>query len=281
MGSMFFGQYLLSKGVIDREALIDAIEQQRKTNLSVVDLAVRYGCIDEQVAQSIMTRYRTTDAGLEELCIEYGKIDRQKLDEFREIQQRNWVRMGAALVAAGHLTDEQVEEHLAAFHDAQREANEQLEADFRACRDSETVRAVVELSVFHLKRFTDGPVKLQTVAEDDGELADGRRRYAQKLKGDRDFFVVLDLPPRVALVVAEGFIGIPVEEDSEVAIDAVCECVNIIGGHACTRLEASGFKIWPEPPFSTTGNEPAGDSRSSIRAAVMAGEESIDVRVFA
>ena len=29
MGAMFFGQYLLSKGVISREALIDAIELQR------------------------------------------------------------------------------------------------------------------------------------------------------------------------------------------------------------------------------------------------------------
>ena len=40
MGSMFFGQYLLSKGAINRDALIDAIERQRSTNLSLVELAV-------------------------------------------------------------------------------------------------------------------------------------------------------------------------------------------------------------------------------------------------
>ena len=28
MGTMFFGQYLLSKGAIDREALIDAIRKE-------------------------------------------------------------------------------------------------------------------------------------------------------------------------------------------------------------------------------------------------------------
>ena len=33
MGAMFFGQYLLSKGIIDRDALIDGIELQRKKNL--------------------------------------------------------------------------------------------------------------------------------------------------------------------------------------------------------------------------------------------------------
>lgn len=280
MGSMFFGQYLLSKGVIKREALIDAIERQRKTNLSLVELAVRDGCLDPQRAEGILTRYRTTDAGLEELCLEYGQIDREKLDELRRIQQSDWVRIGAALIANGHLSRDQVVEHLAAFHEAQHEANQQLEADFRACSDPETVRTVVELAIFHLKRFTYGPVKLQNLTKDEGVLSTGRRRYAQKLVGDRELCIALDLPSEVATVAAQGFIGIPVEDDSEVAIDAVCECVNIIGGHACTRLEASGFRLRPEPPFTTEGNEPAGDMRSSVRARVMAGDHELDVRVF-
>jgi hypothetical protein len=277
---MFFGQYLLSKGAIDREALIDAIERQRTTNLSLVELAVREGYFDQQKAETILTRYRTTDAGLEELCLEYGQIDRQKLDELRRTQRSDWVRIGAALVAGGHLTRDQVEEHLAIFNGVQRDANQQLEADFRACRDSESVKTVVELSVFHLKRFTGGPVKLQTLSEDGGELANGYRRYGQMLTGDRELYVVLDLPAEIASVVAQGFIGIPVEDNSEVAIDAVCECVNIIGGHACTRLESSGFRLRPEPPFSTEGNEPSGNETTSIRARVMAGDVPLDVRVF-
>lgn len=280
MGSMFFGQYLLSKGAINREALIDAIERQRTTNLSLVELAVRDGCLEPRLAETILTRYRTSDARLEELCLEYGKIDREKLDELRQVQRSDWVRIGAALVAGGHLTRDQVEEHLSAFNEVQREANQQLEADFRSCRDSESVKTVVELSVFHLKRFTGGPVKLQTLSEDGGELAEGRRRYGQMLTGDRELYVVLDLPTRVASVVAQRFIGIPVEDDSEVAIDAVCECVNIIGGHACTRLESSGFRLRPEPPFSTEGNEPSGNGKTSFRAFVMAGDTPLDVRVF-
>ncbi len=277
---MFFGQYLLSKGVISREILIDAIERQRETNLSLVELAVREGWIEPNCAEGILTRYRTTDAGLEELCLEYGQIDREKLEELLRIQRSDWVKIGAALIDSGHLTLDQVEEHLSAFDELQRETNQQLEADFRACKDPETVKTVIELAVFHLQRFTNGPVKLQTLTEDGGQLSGGRRRYAQKLVGDRELCCALDLPSQVATVVAQGFIGIPVEDDSEVAIDAVCECVNIIGGHACTELEASGFRLRPEPPFSTEGDEPAGDLSSSIRARVIAGEFEVDVRVF-
>ncbi len=280
MGSMFFGQYLLSKGAINREALIDAIERQRNTNLSLVELAVREGCLEPQRADAILTRYRTSDAGLEELCLEYGEIDHEKLNELCRIQRSDWLRIGAALVAGEHLTRDQVEEHLAAFHELQREADQQLEADFRACSDPETARTFVELSIFHLKRFTNGPVKLQALTEDGGGLSSGRRRYAQKLVGDREICCALDLPSQVATVVAQGFIGIPVEDDSEVVIDAVCECVNIIGGHACTRLEANGVRLRPEPPFSTESDERAGDLASSIRACVMAGEHELDVRVF-
>lgn len=280
MGAMFFGQYLLSKGVISREALIDAIELQRRSNLSLTELAVRKGHMSEQQHEVIQARYRTSDLDLETLCLESGLIDREQLDELIEIQRSDWVRIGAALVDSGYLTRSQVEEHLAEFSERQREADQKLEADFRACPDPETVRTVVELSLFHLGRLTNDPVKLRALSTDSGQLADGRRRYAQKLVGDRKIHVVLDLPPSIAAVVAERLVGMRFDEGSEAAIDAVCECVNIIGGNACTQLEASGCTLRPEPPFSTLGNEPAEESRAVVRAEVLAGETEIDVRVF-
>jgi len=280
MGAMFFGQYLLSKGVIDREALIDGIERQRKTNLSLTVLAVRRGYLEEKQEEAILLRYRTSDVDLEELCLESGLLDRGQLDELLRIQRSDWMRIGAALVAGGHMTREEVVEQLAKFHDSQRDADQELEANFKSCRDPETVKTIVELAAFHVGRLSDRPIKLQSLGEDPGALEDGRRRYVQKLVGDREIFVVLDLPPAMAVAVGEGLIGIPLEEDSETAIDAVCECVNIIGGNACTRLEASGINLRPEPPFSTEGDEPAVEAGSSIRARVLAGDAEIDVRVF-
>ena len=280
MGAMFFGQYLLSKGVIDRDALIDGIELQRKKNLSLTALAVLRGYLEPRHEEAILLRYRTSDADLEELCLQSGLIDREQLDELIRIQRSDWVRIGSALVAGGHLTREEVVEQLAEFHDSQREVDQELEANFQACRDPETVKTVVELAAFHLGRLSDRPIKLQSLGEDSGALADGRRRYAQKLAGDRELYVVLDLPPAMAVAVAEGFVGIPLDEDSESAIDAVCECVNIIGGNACTRLEASGINLRPEPPFSTQADEPAIGAGSAVRARVLAGEAEIDIRVF-
>jgi hypothetical protein len=280
MGAMFFGQYLLSKGIIDRDALIDGIELQRKKNLSLTALAVRRGYLESKDEEAILLRYRTSDADLEELCLQSGLLDRVQLDELLRIRRSDWMRIGSALVAGGHLTREKVVEQLAEFHDSQRDVDQELEANFQACRDPETVKTVVELAVFHLGRLSDRAIKLCTFGEDTGALVDGRRRYAQKLVGDRELFVALDLEPEMAAVVAEGLIGMPLPAGSEAAIDAVCECVNIIGGNACTRLEASGLRLRPEPPFSTEGSEPADGSGFIVRAQVIAGEAEMDVRVF-
>ena len=280
MAAMFFGQYLLSKGVIDREALIEAIERQRRSNLPLTELAVRKGYLEPRQEAAILARYRTSDAELAELCLDAGVLDRDQIEELQAIQRSDWVRIGAALVAGGHLTRQQVEEHLEAFRRVERESEQRLETDFRACRDPETVRTVVELTVFHLGRLTDEPIKLRRLSVNGGQLVRGRRRYVQKLVGDRELYVALDLPPATASVVAQGLLGMPLDEDSEAAIDAVCECVNIIGGNACTRLETSGFKLRPEPPFSTLGDEPAGDVEYAVRAEVLAGEAEIDVQVF-
>ncbi len=278
MGAMFFGQYLLSKGVIDREALIDAIERQRRANVSLPELALRHGEIDRSQAETILTRYRTSDARLEDLCLEF--IDQAALDRLVKIQRSDWVRIGSALVAGGHLTRCEVEARLAEFQEVQKRSEQQLEADFQACQDPETVRTVVELSVFHLGRLTNLPIKLATLSTDNGSLRRGHRRYGLKLVGDRELHIALDLPSEVAALVARGLVGLPLERDSEAAIDAVCECVNIIGGNACTRLEATGCSLRPEPPFSTDRDDPARGRAAAVCAHVLAGEQGLDVQVF-
>ncbi|MEJ2582070.1 MAG: hypothetical protein P8127_10630, partial [Acidobacteriota bacterium] len=92
---MFFGQYLLSKGAISREALIETIELQREKNLSLVELAVRDGCLEPRRAETILTAYRTTAAELEDLCEKIGQLDREKLDELLEKQRADRVMIGA------------------------------------------------------------------------------------------------------------------------------------------------------------------------------------------
>ena len=65
MATMFFGQYLLAKAAINREALLYALERQRHSNLSLPELAVQQGLIDRSQANSIMVFYRMSNAPIE------------------------------------------------------------------------------------------------------------------------------------------------------------------------------------------------------------------------
>jgi hypothetical protein len=280
MGATFFGQYLLSKGIIDREALIEAIDTQRRQNLSLTTLAVQHGYIDQQQEQEILSRYRKTDSKLDDLCLESGYLDRRQLDELTRVQYSDWMRIGTALVAGGHLTFDDVEEHLEVFQETQRRAEKQIEADFSACLEPQTVRTVVTLAIMHLGRIIDQPVKLRSISNGTGNLAAGMRRYEQRFVGDRELHIALDLPADMDSVVAQGLIGMPLETGSEAAIDAVCELVNIIGGNACTHFESLGFKLRPEPPFSTVEGAPVTGNRPSYHAEVLVGETEVDVQVF-
>ncbi|MFV2072687.1 MAG: chemotaxis protein CheX [Thermoanaerobaculales bacterium] len=279
MIAMFFGQYLLSKGVIDKTALIDAIESQRSTNLTLPEFAAREGILEPHQAEAILARYRTSDASLWELCLRAG-LTPEQLEELTRIQRSGWVRIGTALVDRGHLTMEEVEEHLAEFRELEREADQHLEGRFLGCREPEIVKTCVELSLFHLGRLADRPAKLRALEEDHGEIVGDRRRYAQKLVGDRDMYVALDLPSDLASTMAQEMVGIPLEEGSEAAIDAMCEVVNVIGGNACTRLEAEGIRLRPEPPFSSSAADAPFPGVSAIRASILAGDAELDVLVF-
>ncbi len=280
MRATFFGQYLLSKGVIDGGALVDAINRQRELNLGLTTLAVQHGYFDKEQEKEILARYRTTDAELEDLCLESGLLNRAQLEELIRIRFSNWMRIGGALVAGGHLTSEEVEELLETFQEVQRQANRQIETDFSACNEPETAKTVVTLAVSHLGRITGEPVKIRSLENQPHDLAAGWRRYIQRLVGDRELHVVLDLSLEMEAAVGLGLVGIPLEYSSEEAIDAVCEFVNIIGGNACTRLEGYGFRLRPEPPYSTVGNGPTDDCGPCVCAEVMVGDTELNFQVL-
>ena len=280
MSSMFFGQYLLEKGVIGREALLDAFSRQRRANRTLTRLAVDHGLLDEERAGQIEQVYRLSQRTLEELCQSEGRLSREQLDGLLSAQRSAWLRIGSALVEGGHLTRDQVEQHLEAFQAREESERQTLEESFAHLPDTDLARACTELTLRHVARATATPVKLSVVEQGDFGLPDGWYRFAQRILGDRRFHVALDFPPELVGAVASGMLGTALEASSEAARDAVCELVNLIGGNACTRLEGLGLRLRPEPPFSAGPDGPCSPSGPSVRVAAIAGESDLAMHLF-
>jgi CheY-specific phosphatase CheX len=138
----------------------------------------------------------------------------------------------------------------------------------------------VELTVFHFGRVTGRPAKLGALAISPVELAEGRQRFSQRIVGDGDFTIAVDLPPEFVRLVAQGMLGIDIKAGSETETDAVCEFLNLIGGNACTRIEQLGLLLRPEPPICSGSGNLVTPSEQAVFATVVSGDDDFDIRVF-
>jgi hypothetical protein len=278
---MFFGQYLLAKGVIDRDALLDALDRQRRSNRSLPDLAVQEGLIERSRASAIMAQYRMSDDPIEEILAASGGLDDDQIRRLQSKQRSSWLRIGAALVEGGHLSDEAIAANLEDFRSLESAADQEIREAMRHLPNADAVGACVELTMFHFGRVSGRPTKLGSITREPDALEDGRQRFSQRIVGDGDYTIALDLPPVLIAAVARGMLGFDVDPGTETEADAVCEVINLIGGNACTRIEQFGQVLRPEPPvWSGTGGL-VSSSTESVRAAVASAGSGFDIRIFA
>jgi CheY-specific phosphatase CheX len=183
-------------------------------------------------------------------------------------------------VEGGHLSEEEIATNLADYRSLESAADQEIREAMRHLPDSEAVSACVELTVFHLARVTGRPVKLQSVSVETDSLAAGRQRFSQRIAGDGDYTIVVDLPPELVADVAHGLLGFAVEPGAEAEPDAVREVINLIGGNACTRIEQLGKLLRPEPPSWSGSGELVTTASPAVRAVVISAEVEFEIWIF-
>ncbi len=280
MASMFFGQYLLAKGAIDRAALLDALERQRRSNLSLPELAVRNGQMDAAHADAVNVAYRMSSRAIEAILVDTGGLSAEQVERLKNKQRSSWLRIGAALVEGGHLSDEDIARHLEDYRSMESAADQRIRDAMRHLPDADAVTTCVELSVFHFSRVTGRPAKLESVSVEPPVPAADQRRFSQRIAGDGDFTIAVDLPPELVAALARGMLGFEVDPGSEAESDAVCEYLNLIGGNACTRIEQLGRLMRPDPPTWVDRVEDAVELDPAVRAKVVSGDTPFEVSVF-
>lgn len=280
MATMFFGQYLLAKAAINREALLDALDRQRRSNFSLPELALQQGLIDRRQLNSIMVQYRMSDAPIEVILEESGGLSAEQVQRLQNKQRSSWLRIGAALVEGGHLSEEEIASNLADYQALESAVDQEIREAMRHLPDAEMVSACVELTVFHLARVTGRPVKLRSVSVEADVLASDRQRFSQRIVGDGDYTIVVDLPTTLVAEVACGMLGFEVEPGTETEADAVCEVINLIGGNACTRIEQLGQLLRPEPPSWSGSGDLVTTAEAAVRAVVVSADIEFEIWIF-
>ncbi|MCK4993722.1 MAG: hypothetical protein KAS13_01580 [Candidatus Omnitrophica bacterium] len=115
MRDAFFGQYLLTKGLIDTQQLAKAITEQEVLNKRLGELAIAKNLLNEKQAREILVLQTKEDLFFGESAQKLGYLNQEQADELVKIQLERHVCMGEVIVKLGYVTKELLDKALDEF----------------------------------------------------------------------------------------------------------------------------------------------------------------------
>ncbi len=93
----FFGGFLLNKGVVTREQLIDAMEKETTAHIQLGTLAMHAGLMTAEQIEDIRIAQTHTDKRFGELCVDKGYLSEAQVDELLGSQYPKYLLLGQIL----------------------------------------------------------------------------------------------------------------------------------------------------------------------------------------
>ncbi len=232
MAAKFFGEFLLDKGLFDRETLDRAVALQQSTNLMLGELAVSEGMLTKEEALEINLRQQIQNKRFGEIAVELELLDEGKIQQLLELQKKRRKYLGQILVEQNVLTDkllqEQLEAHKLALDDAHQEnvkvlLNHPLET---------YLEGLLELTDRLFKRILHKQTKFSQLVSIDMVPYDYDATCQIRIGPNQSVIVTIATSADTAIKIASGFTLQPIDEcDLEFSVDALGEFLNIVMGH--------------------------------------------------
>jgi len=255
MGRKFFGQFLLERGKISRQALLDAVRFQSEVNRSLGQIALDRDLLTPEQAVQIHSEQRVRDLYFGEIAIEFGFLSDEQVRELLGIQKNNYIYLGEALVEKGHLTRLELERLLLEFSEEDTlTAPLHLQWATLSISDPGSASVCVDQMQKLLLRICGLRTKVGEVSRG-ATLGDGAPVASIPIIGDLEWRLLMafgsgeDFPRQFTC----RFLGQDTS-DPELIADSCREFMNIVGGSVVTVLRGLGVRLDLRPP--TTLNEP-------------------------
>ena len=110
MYAQFFGNYLLSHGVVTREQLLETMHRKSSTKIKLGTLAIHAGCDLESRVDRIVILQRHEDKRFGELAIHEGYLTEAEVTKLLAEQKPDFLLLGQALVDEGLINNQQLQE---------------------------------------------------------------------------------------------------------------------------------------------------------------------------
>lgn len=105
---MHFGRYLIESHAATKEQVLRALDEQRRSNPFVGEIAVREGLLTVEQVLEVLDRQLSTHRDFGEQAMLLGYIDFRDYRRLGELKKEGFVPIGEVLVRQGVLTQRQM-----------------------------------------------------------------------------------------------------------------------------------------------------------------------------
>ena len=105
MYTQFFGNFLLSRGVVTSEQLINAIKEESTTHIKLGTLAIHAGYMTASEADNIIIMQTHEDKRFGELAVQGGYMTEEQVNSLLKMQKPDYLLLGQILIEQGILTN--------------------------------------------------------------------------------------------------------------------------------------------------------------------------------
>jgi CheY-specific phosphatase CheX len=256
MNTRFFGQYLLEKGRITSQQLLDALEYQKEITTPIGAMSLEQSLLTTEQFKKVLEQQKKKNRSFGELACEMGFLSQTQLEGLaKKPDTSHRLRLAEALVCKGSISPETLEKELKEYNKESERVTSEISTTFSSLAHKKIVKTFTDLILVMFTQFGKQDIIIERCETGKEKVRLFRWVISQKIAGeDVEFNCVLSVPPKLLLQMASTMLDENIMTADELALDATKEFVNIANGTACAKLSEDGVSLTMMPPevFETT-----------------------------
>ena len=245
MFSQSFGNFILNKGYLTKNQVLEALSIERETHVKIGVLAVNSGKISAEQVEQIHLFQQSTDKRFGEIAIEKGYITQQELDDMLS-QQKSHIALMQAIIDLGFMDLKKIDKIFTEYtneNEITNDGDKILENIIKeVVEDNDTHYNYLYLMIRNINRFLDSLVVI-----DKSDLPEINLSVQQNITGAINISTNLVLNSEATEKMVEKFSIQGLEIDD---CEIVQEYLNLVNGLYLVNLSDNGYECQMQAPIT-------------------------------
>ena len=257
MFGLYFGNYLVEKGLINQTQFEEIMLKQQQTRVKLGLIAVSEKLLTTKQAEEINQMQRLMDRRFGDIAIEKGYLLEEEVTHLLNMQGNPYLQFVQVVTENNIFKNDELDQHIESF----KKENQFTDSDIDALKsgdidriisifnviDSSLISNLISLYLRNIVRFISSNIIIKRITKVSeytyGALA------SQQMIGDHEFFIGFASQGNELTAIANPFAKENYTEVDDDAFDAVCEFINCSNGLYASTLSHENIQIDMTPPL--------------------------------